>query len=580
MFPQIFGKYVLVREIAAGGMARVLLATLRGAGGFEKRLVVKQIRPELASDQSFIGRFVAEAKTAVELSHANIVPVYELGVEQGTYYIAMEFCEGVPLSQLLSLGALSPAEGAYIGVEICRALDYAHRKAGIVHRDVTPRNVMIDPEGMVRLIDFGIAAPVSHDATGGQGPLFGSPGHMPPEQLRHGPLTPAADVFAAAALLVEAWTGRAPFRRETFEASTRALTEPLPDLDQADPELLPLSALLKTALALDPQARPQTAEELARPLREFLRQSDLGDIARRLGARVSARLTRPPDAPRSPGARDRSLRATGPGATQTFAVRDALLEWTAKIDSQPPAAAPSPISGVVIESGGLPPSTRAPSRQRAAQGAATQRRRWAGASFVLGTLALLSLWLVQSALDDRRGTAEPGRERALAGVARGAASAPAEGSRELAAESVPAVAPAAPAPPLRPVPPPASALPPAPAPLPASKAPGRVPRTAAQGPSDPRAPAAEPRGAPSRDLSAPKIRVQVTAEPPALVHVDAALVGRTPLTNLTLSPGRHEFVFSSELLGEKLEAQLTIDAATSHRVHADFTSATPQVYLR
>ena len=160
MFPQIFGKYVLEREIAAGGMARVLLATLRGAGGFEKRLVVKQIRPELASDQSFIGRFVAEAKTAVELSHANIVPVYELGVEQGTYYIAMEYCEGAALSQLLVQGALTPAEGAYIGVEICRALDYAHRKAGIVHRDVTPRNVMIDPEGMVRLIDFGIAAPV------------------------------------------------------------------------------------------------------------------------------------------------------------------------------------------------------------------------------------------------------------------------------------------------------------------------------------------------------------------------------------------------------------------------------------
>src|SRR3954447_17575224 len=190
MFPQIFGKYVLEREIAAGGMARVLLATLRGAGGFEKRLVVKQIRPELASDQSFIGRFVAEAKTAVELSHGNIVPVYELGVEQGTYYIAMEFCEGAALSQLLAQGPLSPAEGAYIGVEICRALDYAHRKAGIVHRDVTPRNVMIDSEGMVRLIDFGIARSADTDGAG-QDPLFGSPEHMPPEQLRRGPLTPA-----------------------------------------------------------------------------------------------------------------------------------------------------------------------------------------------------------------------------------------------------------------------------------------------------------------------------------------------------------------------------------------------------
>src|SRR5688572_10668802 len=161
MFPQIFGKYVLERELASGGMARVFLATLRGAGGFEKRLVVKQIRPELASDQSFIQRFVAEAKTTVELSHANIVPVYELGAEQGVYYIAMELCAGVSLAELLRAGPTSPAEGAYIGVEICRALDYAHRKAGIVHRDVTPRNVMIDAEGMVKLIDFGIASPAS-----------------------------------------------------------------------------------------------------------------------------------------------------------------------------------------------------------------------------------------------------------------------------------------------------------------------------------------------------------------------------------------------------------------------------------
>src|SRR5688572_20009977 len=261
MFPQIFGKYVLERELASGGMARVFLATLRGAGGFEKRLVVKQIRPELASDQSFIQRFVAEAKTTVELSHANIVPVYELGAEQGIYYIAMEFCEGVSLAELLTAGAASPAEGAYIGVEICRALDYAHRKAGVVHRDVTPRNVMIDPEGMVRLIDFGIAAPASSGRS--SGPAFGSPGHMPPEQLGPGPLTPAADVFAVAVLLVEAWTGRAPFRRESLAASARAMREPRPELSAAHPSLAALEPLIRSALAHAPRERPQTAEEFA-----------------------------------------------------------------------------------------------------------------------------------------------------------------------------------------------------------------------------------------------------------------------------------------------------------------------------
>ena len=560
MFPQIFGKYVLEREIAAGGMARVLLATLRGAGGFEKRLVVKQIRPELASDQSFIGRFVAEAKTAVELSHANIVPVYELGVEQGIYYIAMEFCQGVALSQLLAQGALSPAEGAYIGVEICRALDYAHRKAGIVHRDVTPRNVMIDPEGMVRLIDFGIAAPVDAelvDPTGAraQEPLFGSAGHMPPEQLRHGPLTPAADVFAVGALLVESWSGKAPFRRESFESSVRALREPVPDLAQVDPALTPLAPLLKAALALEPSARPQTAEEVARPLREFLRSSDLGDIARRLGERVGARLTRPPDPPRA-GGRDSSLRAIGSGATQTFAARDALLEWTAKIDSQPPAApAASAISGVVIESGSLPSE----SRRAARSGGATLRRRWLTALSGLAVLALGGLWLAQ------HGGAPP----PLASPER---------ARDPALATQPGRA---------------GEPPPAPVAVvavPAPQSPVTAPAHPPQEPARPRASARVPAQAEPRKLGAESpvpassshahALVQVTAEPRALVLVDGVAAGRTPLALSSLTPGQHSFVFTNELLGEKLEAKLSLRDGDRQRIHADFTSATPQVYLR
>src|SRR5262245_47804610 len=138
-------------------MARVFLATLRGAGGFEKKLVVKQIRAELASDDAFVRRFVDEAKTTVELSHPNIVPVYELGVEQGVYFLALELCEGVTLAELVRAGRLAPSEGAYVGVEIARALDYAHRRRGVVHRDLTPRNVLVDDEGHVRVIDFGIA---------------------------------------------------------------------------------------------------------------------------------------------------------------------------------------------------------------------------------------------------------------------------------------------------------------------------------------------------------------------------------------------------------------------------------------
>src|SRR5580700_10576880 len=108
MYPQVFGKYVLERELARGGMARVVLATLRGAGGFEKKLVVKQVREELACDEEFVGRFVEEAKTTVALAHPNIVPVYELGVELGTYFLAMEYVEGASLAELLRDGT-SPA---------------------------------------------------------------------------------------------------------------------------------------------------------------------------------------------------------------------------------------------------------------------------------------------------------------------------------------------------------------------------------------------------------------------------------------------------------------------------------------
>jgi len=374
VFPQIFGKYVLERELASGGMARVYLATLRGAVGFEKRLVVKQIRPELASDQAFVRRFVEEAKTTVDLSHPNIVPVYELGVEQGVYYIAMELCAGVTLAEILArTGPLSPEEGAYLGVEICRALDYAHRRAGIVHRDVTPRNVLIDEEGAVRLIDFGIAAPAA-DSRLRRSEIFGSPGHMPPEQLAGKTLSPATDVFAVAVLLYEAWTGKAAFRRSTSKASQLALAEPVPALDIAVPALAPLAELIARGLSLEPTLRPAHAEVFSRPLRDFVRNVDAGDVARRLGARVrraerranraessllpstpSAHSTPPPPPPGE--APFESSGASEP--TYTFAAREEVASWTRRLGSDR-GSSPSSIPPSSPESApGAPgPSTR------------------------------------------------------------------------------------------------------------------------------------------------------------------------------------------------------------------------------
>jgi tRNA A-37 threonylcarbamoyl transferase component Bud32 len=334
MYPQVFGKYVLERELSRGGMARVVLATLRGAGGFEKKLVVKQIRDELACDDEFVRRFVEEAKTTVALAHPNIVPVYELGVERGTYFLAMELVEGVSVAELLRASSpqrLLPEEGAYIGVEVCRALDYAHRRMNLVHRDVTPRNVMVDEEGQVKVIDFGIAAPVA-TAPSGHG-IFGSPGHMPPEQMEGGELTAAADVFAVAVLLMELWSGKAPFRRRTtheVEASMRAAH---PKASEANIRLLSLDEVMASAMSSDAKLRPQQADDLARALRRFLAGVDLGDLARQLGGRVRDVRAHPLPAPaeaqpvlQRPPSRPTATQV----GTKTFAAREEVRSLESK----------------------------------------------------------------------------------------------------------------------------------------------------------------------------------------------------------------------------------------------------------
>ena len=356
MYPQVFGKYVLERELATGGMARVLLATLRGAGGFEKKLVVKQIRDELAVDHEFVQRFVEEAKTTVALSHPNIVPVYELGIELGTYYLAMELVDGVSVDQLLLKQAdgrkagLTPEEGAYIGVEVCRALDYAHRRMQVIHRDITPRNVMVDQEGQVKLIDFGIAARAS---VAGQD-VFGTPGHMPPEQLRREEISPATDIFAVAVLLMELWSGHPPFRRKTPAESLAQMHAPHPRPSEIDIRLLPLDAIIGSAMSMNKADRPQQADDLGRALRKFLQDVDQGDVERGLGERVREGSART-DAKRIKGKDSSSLvkpsRPSMPDmGPRTFAVRSEVEAWKAETPDEgpgtrrlPPSEAPPPV---------------------------------------------------------------------------------------------------------------------------------------------------------------------------------------------------------------------------------------------
>lgn len=581
MFPQIFGKYVLEREIAAGGMARVYLATLRGAVGFEKRLVVKQIRTELASDEAFVTRFVEEAKTAVELSHPNIVPVYELGVEQGVYYIAMELCEGLTLSEVLAeTGPLGPLEGAYVGAEICRALDYAHRRARIVHRDVTPRNVLIDDEGAVRLIDFGIAAPVTRDSARTE--VFGSPGHMPPEQLHGAELSPATDVFAVGALLIEAWSGNPPFRRATTQESERALFVVPPPIEQKQPLLAPLSGLIASSVALDARERPVAAEHLARPLREFLKSEDSGDIARALGERVRrARRRGRASSPWLPGeggtgenrqntrpvsAGPRTGRESNSGSapvTRTFAAREEVEVWTRRLSSAPVGPADLPVTPAM-------PGTRAPSGEAIAprvddsvveplgiSSSKLSRAPKRGAGWMLGAASLAVV------------------VAAFAFVPR-AAPPKLDATRPLAATPALSVAPAS-----------VIAEPPLAAALPSVAAPTAV----AAAPSQKAEPAAHVRGTPSA-ASAPGIAapsaepepqfgvLRVTADPRALVEVSGAhfhQTGQSPMLGVRVPVGKYQVVFRNDTFGAPLSAQVMVLSGVSRSVHADFRQAEPAV---
>jgi serine/threonine protein kinase len=542
MYPQVFGKYVLERELARGGMARVVLATLRGAGGFEKRLVVKQIRDELACDDEFVKRFVEEAKTTVALAHPNIVPVYELGVELGTYFLAMEFVEGSSLAELLRATgrggrALTPEEGAYVGIEVCRALDYAHRRMNVVHRDVTPRNVMVDFEGQVKVIDFGISSPVAMAPTG-QG-VFGSPGHMPPEQMEGKELTPAADVFAVAVLLMELWSGRAPFRKRAPEDIAAAMRAPHPRPSDADIRLLPLDEVMASAMALDPGARPQQADHLSRALRKFLSGFDLHDVARQLGDRVKsmrdnplppstevkAVLQRPPSRPA----------ATQVG-TETFAARSEVNAWdgeppdgTRRLASSKPAAVNEDVE--TVATGPLEVEARAALGARPASADTPRRRGLVLAGLVgAGAMAVAAFFLGKGA-----GTAGP---PVIPVVANPSPNAMASATSRPLASGMPF---------------PLSAM---------ATASGAT--TAASSPAPP---------------AMTERAILSLLGDGTFIAVDGVTRGPSPM-KLAVDPGPHSVVFTFPATGESKGTSLTLKGGQRATLRADFTGATPTLRVQ
>ena len=249
------GRYRLLAPIGTGASADVFLAddvTLR------RRVAVKVLHAALAGDESFLRRFRAEARTVAALRHPNIMGVYDWGEEADGPYVVLEFLGGGSLRDLLDRGhRLSPSQALLVGLDTCRALDYAHRR-GLVHRDVKPANLLFDDEGRLCIADFGIARALAEATwTEPSGAVVGTVRYASPEQARGSSVDGKADVYALVLVLVEAVTGSVPFAADTTIATLMArLDGPIP----VPSELGPLADVLAEAGALDPADRVAAGE--------------------------------------------------------------------------------------------------------------------------------------------------------------------------------------------------------------------------------------------------------------------------------------------------------------------------------
>ena len=317
--PVTFGKYFLTEKIATGGMAEIYLAKLIGPGGFEKQLVIKQIHPELGGKPAFVDLFVTEAKILVSLSHGNIVPIYELGLVDDRYFIAMEYIDGPTLDRLQrALAArdqvMEPALAAHITAEILKGLDYAHRKGeGVIHRDLSPRNVMLSREGEVKLVDFGIAVPLGHERERDDGVPVGSFPYMSPEQVRGQRLTGQSDVFSAGVLLWEMLVGQPLFARASAEDTLAAVTDmPItpPSAHRSDVPAA-LDDICARALARAPDARYPSAAACLTDVHRWL-YSLAAPVAPETLSRLVARCCPPTAQSAAAGDVGAALAATDP----------------------------------------------------------------------------------------------------------------------------------------------------------------------------------------------------------------------------------------------------------------------------
>jgi serine/threonine-protein kinase len=280
------GSYQLVAPLATGGMAELFIAKTGGVSGFEKQVALKVIHPNFSNDPDFVKMLVDEAKLAVQLQHANIVQTYDLGQVGGQYYIAMELVDGADLYKILKTGSERSLDfpidvAAFVTSEVANGLDYAHRKNDpmgrplqIVHRDVSPQNVLVSFEGEIKIVDFGIAKAALRGQQTMAGVIKGKYYYMSPEQAWGDKIDARTDVFSTGILLHEMLVGEMLYLEEDLEALLRLVrAADIQPPSRKRPDVpADLDAIVMKALAKRPADRFQSAADLASALTRFLRQ--------------------------------------------------------------------------------------------------------------------------------------------------------------------------------------------------------------------------------------------------------------------------------------------------------------------
>ena len=302
-----FGPYILTERLATGGMGEVYRAVLKREGGFERQVVIKRILPHLCRDTAFVAMFENEARLTARLSHPNIIQIYDFGRIGGQPYLAMEYVSGCDLRSLLrDEGAPEDAPGrpletalaVEVAIACCDALAHAYRapdEAGrplqVIHRDISPHNVLLSVNGEIKLTDFGLARALPRESITGSGALKGKLAYMAPEQAEGRGVDARTDVFGVGALLYECLTGRTLYdlRAPLVEVLGRILAGELVPLSELRPDLPPaLLSLVERALAVDPRERFDESGAMGEALRAVARR--LPAASAPLAALVQARV--------------------------------------------------------------------------------------------------------------------------------------------------------------------------------------------------------------------------------------------------------------------------------------------------